>query len=154
MNIRVRAGVCLAAAAVVAVAVMSVACGSGGGDEAPTPIPTKGSGGAVSSSPTGGGSGGSEASVIKVVMKDNTFEPNKFTIPAGKAVKIEVDNQGAAVHNMHIQSKATEGKDFSSEALVNPKTKNTFEVKFSKKGEVKFVCDYHLPAMSGSITVQ
>ena len=81
----------------------AVACGGGSDEEVFDPgaqaKPT--SGGA-----TTGGGGGAAAESIKVIMKDNLFEPKALTVPAGKSVQIEVKNEGQAVHNMHILSAA------------------------------------------------
>ena len=75
-------------------------------------------------------------------------------VPVGKKITFIAKNEGAAVHDMKILSKATEGKDFMSDALVNPETESKFTATFNKKGTVKFQCDYHLPDMVGTIEVQ
>lgn len=136
------------------VAGVAAACGGGSDNAAPTQgiqVKTPGSGGTPAAA-----SGGSEKSAesIKISMKDNSFEPKTITIPAGKSVEIELKNTGAAVHNMHILSAAKEGKDFSSNATVNPGAENKFTVKLTKPGTYNFQCDYHVPDMVGTITVQ
>jgi plastocyanin len=55
---------------------------------------------------------------------------------------------------MHVLSKDGEGKDFASDALVSPGQSSTFEVTFTKTGTYDFQCDYHLPDMVGTITVE
>jgi plastocyanin len=37
---------------------------------------------------------------------------------------------------------------------VNPEKESKFTVTFTKKGTVKFQCDYHLPDMAGEIVVK
>jgi plastocyanin len=101
-----------------------------------------------------GGNGGSEAREIEVVMTDNVFTPKEIKVPVNTTIKFTANNKGTAIHNMHIMSKAAEGKDFSSDALVNPGTSSTFEAKFTKKGVVDFQCDYHVPEMVGKIVVE
>jgi plastocyanin len=75
-------------------------------------------------------------------------------VKAGQPVKFVVKNQGTNIHNMHILSQATEGKDFSSDLTVNPGAESEFTATFTKTGQVKFQCDFHVPDMVGTITVQ
>ena len=49
---------------------------------------------------------------------------------------------------------AKDGKDFSSNAIVSPGAENKFTVKLTKTGTYTFQCDYHVPDMVGTITVQ
>lgn len=128
----------------------SVACGGGGSsDKEPTAkieVKTPGSGGSTD--------GGTATETLKVSMKDNIFDPKTLTVPVGKSVEIEIKNDGAAIHNLHILSQAKEGKDFSSAATVAPGASNKFTIKFTKTGTYNFQCDYHVPDMVGIITVQ
>ena len=91
---------------------------------------------------------------IEVQMTDNLFQPAALTIPVGKTVKIKAKNAGTAIHNMHILSAAAEGKDFTSDLVVNAGSESEFEVTFTKPGAIQFQCDFHVPAMIGTITVQ
>lgn len=130
-----------------------VACG-GGSDEGGSTLP-------VATAPNGGGgsspaatkpsSGGSQ---VVVQMTDNKFTPNKIEVKVNEPVTFVAKNEGAAVHNMKVLSKSSEGKDYSSDALVNPGTESKFTVTFKKAGTVKFQCDYHLPDMAGTIEVK
>lgn len=109
-------------------------------------------------SPTSSGGNGNgdddEGEPITIALKDNFFEPKEITIPVNTEVEITVNNEGTAVHNMHVLSKDQEGQDFTSDAIVTPGASSTFEVKFTKTGEYDFQCDYHLPDMVGVITVE
>lgn len=87
-------------------------------------------------------------------MTDNKFDPNTFTIPAGQDATIHLKNTGSAIHNMHIFSKDTEGKDFMSAATINPGESNDFTVHFTKKSTYKLWCDFHTNDMTGSVTVK
>lgn len=100
------------------------------------------------------GNGGGEAREIEVVMTDNVFTPKDIKVPVNTTIKFKAVNKGTAIHNMHIMSKSAEGKDFSSDALVNAGADSEFEAKFTKKGVIDFQCDYHLPAMAGKIVVE
>ena len=95
-----------------------------------------------------------EADEIELQMTDNVFEPKDITIPVGKTVKIKVKNVGTAIHNMRVLSTAAEGKDFTSDQLVNAGGESEFEVTFTKPGTIPFQCDFHVPDMAGTITVQ
>lgn len=103
----------------------------------------------------GNGNGGGEVieDAVTISMIDNAFEPKDITVKANTDVEITVENDGAAVHNMHVLSADKEGEDFKSDALVNPGQSSTFTVNFSTTGEFDFQCDYHLPDMVGTITV-
>lgn len=136
----------LLTAAVASTLVLAAACG-GGGDSSPTQSPTVASSSAATSAPAG------DVKDIEVELTDNVFKPTTLTIPVGQTVEIEVKNTGQAIHNMHILSQAQEGKDFSSDAIVSPGKDSKFEVKFTKKGTYAFQCDYHMPDMAGTITV-
>lgn len=91
---------------------------------------------------------------IEIKMTDNKFDPAAITIPVNTEVEITVENEGAAIHNMHILSQMAEGEDFASENIVRPGTESTFTVKFTKTGTYEFVCDFHLTDMKGTVTVQ
>ena len=65
-----------------------------------------------------------------------------------------MENKGAAIHNMHVLSSETEGKDFTSAPMVNPGDSSSFDVQFSSPGTFKFQCDFHLPGMVGEIIVE
>jgi plastocyanin len=101
-----------------------------------------------------GGNGGGEAREIEVVMTDNIFTPKEIKVPVNTTIKFTASNKGTAIHNMHILSKDAEGKDFSSDLIVNAGSASTFEAKFTKKGVIDFQCDYHVPEMVGKIVVE
>ncbi|PKN81113.1 MAG: hypothetical protein CVU47_08035 [Chloroflexi bacterium HGW-Chloroflexi-9] len=124
---------------------------SGGDDEAAS---TATATAAATAAGGGGGAAPAEGEEIEIIMTDNVFTPANLTIPVNTTVKITVKNEGSAIHNMHILSSETEGKDFASNPLVNPGGEDDFEVTFTKTGVVNFQCDFHLPDMVGTITVQ
>lgn len=112
----------------------------------------------TTTAPAGGGSGaatdGGGSTEVTVIMKDNVYEPKTITVPVNKEIEFKVKNQGQAIHNMHILSKAAEGQDFQSATIVNPGADNEFKAKFTKAGTYNFQCDFHLPDMAGTITVK
>lgn len=131
----------------------AAACGGdddeGGSTIAPGATATKGSDNGDDGKDNGG-----EEQEIEVVMTDNVFTPKEIKVPVNTTIKFTAANKGTAIHNMHILSKDAEGKDFTSELLVNAGKSSTFEAKFTKKGVVNFQCDYHLPEMAGKIVVE
>lgn len=100
------------------------------------------------------GNGGGEAREVEVVMTDNVFTPKEIKVPVNTTIKFTADNKGTAIHNLHVLSKDSEGKDYSSDTIVNAGASSEFEVKFTKKGVVDFQCDYHVPEMVGKIVVE
>lgn len=100
-----------------------------------------------------GSSGKGKAQTVAVTLKDNVFDPKEITVEEG-TVTFEVKNTGTAIHNMHIISNGTEGKDFSTKPTVDAGVTDKFTATFTKKGTIKFQCDFHLPDMVGTITVK
>jgi plastocyanin len=129
------------------VLVLGLAACGGGGDDSD-------SNGDATAPGANGDDNGATGEPITILLKDNLFEPKDITVPVNTEVEITVENEGIAVHNMHVLSKDKEGKDFSSDALVNPGGSSTFTVKFANTGTYDFQCDYHLPDMAGTITVE
>ena len=128
---------------------VAAACGGGDDDDTngarPTATPAEAN--------DDNGNGGGVGEPITIKLKDNFFEPKDITVPVNTTVAITVENKGVAIHNLHVLSKDVEGKDYTSDAIVNPGASSTFEVKFSQTGVFDFQCDYHLPEMVGTITV-
>lgn len=139
-------------AAVGLVASLAVACGGDGDSDDGIKIKGTETTSNGNDKPDGGSSGGSTE--VTIEMQDNFFEPKNVTVPVNKTIKFTLPNKGTAIHNMHILSKPTEGKDFTGKTIVNAGETDKMEVKFTKKGVVKFQCDYHVPDMVGTITVQ
>ena len=157
MNFRKATRLMLVFPAAALVLVSASACGGGDDDVGATATKPPTGGTVASASPTTNANGAgadSEATVVEIVMTDNVFTPKDIKVKANTEIKFVVKNTGAAVHNMHILSKAGEGKDYSSEALVSPGKSDDFEVTFKKAGTYNFQCDYHLPDMGGKITVE
>ncbi len=148
-------------AAIVGVAALSAAlfaCGGSDEDSSSDGV-FNGDGGGIATQPSGDGGSATkppatEGKELVVSMTDNKFTPNKITVKAGEAVTFVAKNEGSAVHNMKILSKSAEGKDYASAAMVNPSQESKFTVTFTKKGTLKFQCDFHLPDMVGTIEVQ
>lgn len=143
MHIKYATRALMTAALLVSAAAL-ISCSSGAG--------TKTTGGPAGAATKAAASGG-KAQTVAVTLKDNVFEPKEITVEKG-AVTFEVKNAGAALHNMHIVSTPTEGKDFSSKVTIEGGASDKFTATFTKTGAVKFQCDLHMPDMVGTITVK
>ncbi|MBE7519469.1 MAG: cupredoxin domain-containing protein [Thermoflexaceae bacterium] len=144
-------------AAVGLLASLAGACGGGDSDDGIKIKGTETANGSDDKKDDDGKDGGDSSAgstELTITMQDNFFEPKDVTVPVNKTVKITLPNKGSAIHNMHILSKPTEGKDFTGKTTVNGGETDRMEVKFTKKGVVKFQCDYHVPDMVGTITVK
>lgn len=141
-------------------AVVVAGCGGGGSSSSsqptaqqPTSQGTSQSSGSTSPSPASTSGGASSGSVIKVIGKDNLYEPVNVTIKAGQEYEFEFDNKGTTVHNYIINSKDQAGQDFASDIAVNGGQESKFKVKIDKAGTYKVTCTYH-PEMVGEVKVE
>jgi plastocyanin len=136
---------------VVVVLAAVVIAGCGGGSSSTTQQPTS----QATSQSSGSTSPGDAAtgSTVKIVGKDNVYEPVNVTIKAGQEYEFELDNQGTTVHNYIINSKDQVGQDFTSDIAVNGGQQNKFKVKIDKPGTYKVTCTYH-PEMVGEVKVE
>jgi plastocyanin len=81
-------------------------------------------------------SGAASAPAARISMQDNSFQPATVSVPAGKAVEIELRNAGQTNHN------------FTSDALhvstgpMKPGEVRTVTVSVPK-GTTQFVCTWH-----------
>src|SRR5215467_2842427 len=65
------------------------------------------------------GAGGASTK-INVTMTDFQFQPNQFTVPAGKEITFDAANNGAVVHNFVIMKLGTSaGPFFDDEDIPN-----------------------------------
>jgi len=140
-----------AALAVAAIAV--AACG--GSDE-----DGNGNGGTTSpaaTTPSGDGGGGEIE--LDVSMGDNSFEPAEFTVDAGAAVTFNITNDGASIHNMRVAGADnkfnTDDDAVSEEDLVPAGDTATLQwTAPNEPGVYDFQCDFHVPDMAGTISVE
>lgn len=90
---------------------------------------------------------------ITLVAKDNTFAPKAFAAPAGKPVRLTLDNQGSAIHNFAlIDQKGADGKEIQTALIPGGQTG---AVEFTlPAGTYQFHCTVHPAEMQGVLTVQ
>jgi plastocyanin len=78
-------------------------------------------------------------------MKDNSFEPKDFTLPAGS--RITIKNEGAAMHNLTV-----EGQDFNKD--VNPGETENEDLELPA-GTYTIFCRFHRSqGMEGTLAIE
>ena len=135
-----------------------IATDSGGGEEAAPASATPATTSSPGESPSPGGA-------LAVSLKDNKYEPSELTVAAGSTVTINLTNDGAGTHNMHI---AGEGNKFGvpfcepggAEPCSDPNAVPAGEKATltwtapAAPATINFRCDFHITEMTGTITVQ
>lgn len=104
----------------------------------------------------GGGGGGSSstgsANTIRIVGKDNLYEPVTVEIKAGTEYEFVLKNDGAGAHNAVVEAKAKVGQDFASDPTINPGDESKWKVKIDQAGTYTIQCTLH-PEMKGELKV-
>jgi len=137
-----------------------VACGGGDDDEG------NGGGGATTkpaaTTPAATGDGddnGGGATTLDIVMKDNLFEPADLTVEEGAEVTLNITNEGAAIHNMRVLGEDNEANT-DDDAVSDPDIVSAGDTATlvwtapDESGVYDFQCDFHLPDMVGTVTVE
>lgn len=83
----------------------------------------------------GAGDVGPAESEVKIVARDNSFEPGSVKVPSGKAVKVTFVNEGKNVHEVEI-------KDLIAETKLQPGESRSFTIKPAKK-PYRLYCEIH-----------
>ena len=96
---------------------------------------------------------------FEVTMKDNVFVPDKLTVKAGQTITVRLENEGRAVHNMHIAGLDNAYDAGDDDFISEPDTfraGDTGEIVFriDQLGVYDFRCDFHPVIMTGEITVE
>ncbi|HEX5502486.1 MAG TPA: cupredoxin domain-containing protein [Thermomicrobiales bacterium] len=84
--------------------------------------------------PTSGG-GAAPASEVKIVAKDDVFDPKTYTVPAGQPVKVTFVNAGKHIHEVEI-------KGLIAETQLQPGESRSFTVTPEKKTYTLY-CEIH-----------
>jgi plastocyanin len=105
------------------------------------------------------------ANVIPVDMGDNFFDPDRILVPAGQQVTFELDNIGAAIHNMQIADEdgtypldvcEVDGPSPCSNPNIVPGGQSAslvWDVPNTPGEERLFRCDFHIVEMTGVIVI-
>jgi plastocyanin len=102
---------------------------------------------------------GGGAKTLDVVMKDNLFEPVEFTVEEGAEVTFNITNEGAAIHNMRVVGEDGQANT-DDDAVSDPDLVSAGDAATlvwtapDESGVYDFQCDFHLPDMVGTITVE
>ncbi len=101
-----------------------------------------------------GTEGAAAAATIKLIMKDNVFEPTSLTVARGQHVTFELDNEGKIPHNLAIADKDGNYGDVASDLIRGGEDLKFDWTAPSTAGVYNFRCDIHPQQMAGTITVQ
>ena len=143
--------------AVAALTLTAAACGGSDEDD-----DNGGNGGpsatAAATTPAdGNGDDGGPVS-FDISLKDNLYEPKEFTVGEGADVTFNITNAGTAIHNMRIAGEDNAfntADDAVSDQIIAAGATSTVEwIAPAESGTYDFQCDYHLPDMAGTITVE
>src|SRR5213592_3358010 len=84
---------------------------------------------------------------ISVVIESHKFTPDRIEVPAGKKVKLVIDNRDATAEEF-------ESHDLKIEKVIPAKSKGTVFVGPLKAGEYKFVGEFNEKTAKGVIVAK
>jgi plastocyanin len=84
---------------------------------------------------------------VKLVIREHKFEPAEVTVPAGKKIKLVIENQDATAEEF-------ESYELNREKVVPPKGQITVFVGPLKPGRYPFVGDFHKDTAKGVLIAQ
>ena len=79
---------------------------------------------------------------VKLVIREHKFEPAEVTVPAGKKIKLVIENQDATAEEF-------ESYELNREKVVPPKGQTTVFIGPLKPGRYPFVGDFHKDTAKG-----
>ena len=84
---------------------------------------------------------------FNLVIENNKFAPDRIEVPAGKKVKINIDNKDATAEEF-------ESNELRIEKVIPAKSKGVVYVGPLKPGEYKFVGEFHEKTAKGVIVAK
>jgi plastocyanin len=90
----------------------------------------------------GAGSLHAQDADVRLVIRDHKFEPAEITVPAGKKLKLVIDNQDATAEEF-------ESYELNREKVVPPKGQVTLFIGPLKPGRYPFFGDFHKETAKG-----
>ena len=84
---------------------------------------------------------------VKIVIRDHKFEPAEVTVPAGKKVKLVIENQDATAEEF-------ESYELNREKVVPANGRITVFVGPLKPGRYPFFGDFHKDSAKGVLIAQ
>ncbi|MFN8559384.1 MAG: cupredoxin domain-containing protein [Dehalococcoidia bacterium] len=89
---------------------------------------------------------------ITIDATDNKFDKTALSVPVGREVTLVFNNKGGALHNWHVQTRDTSGKEPQT-ALLAAGRSETIRFTISTAGTYNFLCDVHPVDMKGVLFV-
>ena len=83
-----------------------------------------------------------EATDVRLVIRDHKFQPTEINVPAGKKIKLVIENQDATAEEF-------ESHELNREKVVPGKAKVTVFVGPLKPGRYPFFGDFHKDSAKG-----
>ena len=83
----------------------------------------------------------------RLTIRDHRFEPAEVVVPAGKKVKLTIENQDATAEEF-------ESYELNREKVVPPKGRTTLYVGPLKPGRYPFFGDFHKDTAQGVLIAQ
>jgi plastocyanin len=84
---------------------------------------------------------------VRIVIRDHKFEPSEITVPAGKKLRLVIDNQDATAEEF-------ESYELNREKVVPAKGQVTLFVGPLKPGRYPFFGDFHKETAKGVLIAQ
>ena len=84
---------------------------------------------------------------INIVIENHKFAPDRIEVPAGKKVKLVIDNRDATAEEF-------ESHDLKVEKVIPAKSKGTVFIGPLKAGEYKFVGEFNEKTAKGVIVAK
>lgn len=91
--------------------------------------------------------GWAETTELTIVIKNHRFDPAEITLPAGKKLKLVIDNQDATPEEF-------ESHDLRREKMVAGNSKATVWIGPLKPGTYSFFGEYHEATAKGTLIVK
>jgi plastocyanin len=92
-------------------------------------------------------SGAFAADEMALTIKDHRFTPAELKVPAGKKIKLIVDNQDATPEEF-------ESHDLNREKVIAPKSKATIFIGPLKPGTYKFFGEFNQSTAQGAVIAE
>ena len=83
----------------------------------------------------------------KLIIRDHRFEPAEIRIPAGKKIKLIIDNQDESAEEF-------ESHELNREKIIPPKSKATVYIGPLSPGRYPFIGDFHQKTANGVIIAE
>jgi plastocyanin len=82
-----------------------------------------------------------------LMIRDHKFEPTELSVPAGKKIKLTIDNQDATAEEF-------ESHALNREKVIPPKSKGVVYIGPMKAGRYPFVGEFHEKTAMGVIIAE